>query len=895
MCALTPGSALSRVNSSEPSYRLPFVRREQNNVNHTFTYELLSDIQRLIEQNDMAEHFYMRCTVHGATASGRGGVWSVRLSRELEANRSAPPSKFTCKASVVMLTVNRRLGAPRQLAYPGGAQFAGKLARGLAEEGDQLPCAGKAVVVVGMGAFGVENACTALQRSAAKVTIICRQHGAVQPHMLDWMRFIRRAGGLHGATDERGNSLLFTKWRSLYQDSGATVPECWQLGLVKPDGHSLSASDLFFVAHRLRLLSTRRGVVSRLEPTAVACGDGTLVPADVLLTCVGYEIHEGTERLLGRSRRPGAGPVARHLWIFSEPHLDEIFSINRVLTVGHMHVAWLVAEQALRCWREPATLTRQLQLQQELPRHRINFITASEMGSAMDAMALDPTEAQAMMALLDRVADDFDRTMVLEACLVHNETLWDLLHDSLRAQLTSGQQLNEEPLAQLPYPFASLADELTDVQNGRTYRLNAMEASLGILTTPPINALTFYQGVAPVAFLRERVRTIARSNPWLGGRLVADDGGGVSLQTSLPSKASILFTEVHAPWLDAQMPDVAAAIDGSKAIGVKLGLECIDANEPLFSVHVLHTGSETFAMLVSLSHVIGDATTFYALCNMIDPSCDPPARLDPTRLPAFTAASVTAAFGPEAAKAFHSLHSSKPPIPDEALKLHRYRERQSHAKRASLCMLDASWLDAGKAACAKEAAAAMHAFISSNDVLASWHFTRARASFGFILCDCRGRLPGLPAADADFKPGTYIASIACQRSDFTSAVNVRHKVATTLQHARAGAAADLAAYEQPEPHHTLANLTNWAMAYVQVELPGCHHVAHVPVVDSAMDTFDANLYVFRPRSGELAVLSFESGVPSENEDNGPLMPWEVHSGQDAALDRGVRPAGSGME
>ena len=774
----------------------------------------------------------------------------------------------------MVLAVNRRLGAPRQLSYPG--QFTGLIARGLAGEGDEVFCAGKAVVVVGMGAFGVENACTTLERSAAKVTIVCRQHGAVQPHMLDWVRFIRQADGLHGATDRRGNDLLFARWQSLHRDSGASQPECWQVGLIKPDGHTLSASDMFFVAHRLRLLSTKRGMVRSLESTAIACDDDTLVPADVLLKCVGFEVSEQNEHLLGRSRRPGAGPIAGHLWIFCEPHLDEVFSANLILTAGHMNGAWLMARQALNCWREPALLTRQLH--QKLPRQRINFITASEMGAAMDAaLALDSSEAQAAKALLDSVAEGFNNTMDLEACLAHNETLWDLLHASLRTQATCGQQTNKEPIEEqwLPYPFVSLANELTDVRSGRTYRLNAMESSLGILTTPPVNALTFYEGVAPVAFLRERICTMAHLNPWLGGRLVAGDGGAVSLQAPWPSKAAIPFTEVHAPWLDARLADVAAAIAESKAIGIKLGLECINVDEPLFSVHVLHTGSGTFALLVSLSHVLGDAATFYRLCSMLDPSSSP-VRLDPTRLPAFTAASVTMAFGPDAANSFTSLHSSKPPMPAEALKMHRYRERQSFAKRASLHMLDACWLTTSKAACAEEATEAGHAFVSSNDVLASWYLNHARASVGFIVCDCRGRLPGLPSqptADADFKPGTYIASIACQPADFASAVAVRRKVATTLQCARAGEAAESVVCEQPDPQRQLVNLTNWASVYVDMQMPGCHHIAHVPVVDSALDVFDANLYVFRPRRGELAVLSFESRAPAGNGGSGPLVMW----------------------
>ena len=89
-------------------------------------------------------------------------------------------------------------------------------------------------------------------------------------------------------------------------------------------------------------------------------------------------------------------------------------------------------------------------------------------------------------------------------------------------------------------------------------------------------------------------------------------------------------------------------------------------------------------------------------------------------------------------------------------------------------------------------------------------------------------------------------------------VAVRRKVADALASAARGEASaqpHSAAQESPR----VANLTNWATVYSHLSLPDCKHVAHVPVVDSAKDVFDNNLYVFRPRPGELAVLYFGGG------------------------------------
>ena len=78
-----------------------------------------------------------------------------------------------------------------------------------------------------------------------------------------------------------------------------------------------------------------------------------------------------------------------------------------------------------------------------------------------------------------------------------------LLDDSLAKQVPPGRQ----PVP-VTYPFTSLARELTDVRGGINYALNGMETGLGILTTPAVNALSFYEGTAPMNFLRERLRVL---------------------------------------------------------------------------------------------------------------------------------------------------------------------------------------------------------------------------------------------------------------------------------------------------------------------------------------------------------------------------------------------------
>ena len=57
---------------------------------------------------------------------------------------------------------------------------------------------------------------------------------------------------------------MFAQWQRIFDDAGAVRPECWESGTVKPDGHTLSVADIYFVAHRLRLLSTHRAQITHL-------------------------------------------------------------------------------------------------------------------------------------------------------------------------------------------------------------------------------------------------------------------------------------------------------------------------------------------------------------------------------------------------------------------------------------------------------------------------------------------------------------------------------------------------------------------------------------------------------------------------------------------------------
>ena len=302
----------SRVNSSEPSYRVP-VRRAAPNTNHSHHSEILADALRLLRgevepQADAPPGASAAEGAQGGASPSLAGVsflgCEVRSVREASAGQPPQPQQpppaagwsvvgvcgaeavpfEVCSGTVVVCT-NRRLGVPRSLTLRGEASFLGAVRRGLAGDSEGVRWRGQRVVILGMGAFAIENMRTAFERGAAHVTLLCRRRGTVCPQLVDWLNFIRpwevRDHQPRHAT--AGDAEVLQAWRAAYDVSGAVRPECWQQGMLKPDGHTVSVSDLFFIAHHLGMMSVELGEAACLEPSGVRTKAGKLLEAGVVV------------------------------------------------------------------------------------------------------------------------------------------------------------------------------------------------------------------------------------------------------------------------------------------------------------------------------------------------------------------------------------------------------------------------------------------------------------------------------------------------------------------------------------------------------------------------------------------------------------------------------------
>jgi hypothetical protein len=79
------------------------------------------------------------------------------------------------------------LTIPREETYKNEAQFEGEIGYGMFDEVDYSCLPGKNVVVVGHGAFAVENVRTCCEFGAYKAYMICRRKNIACPRVISWM------------------------------------------------------------------------------------------------------------------------------------------------------------------------------------------------------------------------------------------------------------------------------------------------------------------------------------------------------------------------------------------------------------------------------------------------------------------------------------------------------------------------------------------------------------------------------------------------------------------------------------------------------------------------------------------------------------------------------------
>lgn len=472
----------SQVNTSEPGYRL--VEKQIPNTNHTPAEELLTDfdhVAALLRKN--GSHIQCRAEVTQVCKSDSGS-YVISYTHGEDGGRK----EVRCRA--VLLCINRRLGTPRVLTYPGQESFGGIRCQGTGRSVDSVEWCGKRVTVYGMGAFAVENARTALENGAAHVTVVARtRHGAACPRIVDYLTFMRNPD--RSFIDAHINeAVLLDLWRSAFEQSGATVPECWATSnSLKPNGHTVSVSDVWFIAHRFGLLNTVIGEIETFTESGITLKNGCEIPTDIFVECCGFEYNDAAPKIIGRDLMRCNGYVDTNFMYMAECLLDE-GAHGSVFGTSFLELVRFLVDVFLFYRNKP--LLQKEMIDAEMPMVGVTAFTYKDMFAGIRHMSsLHPGVGDLMDIHTRARVARFSKRFDLRQYIAENQLAWDewCRHfQRLHPELSS---------CHYPYPYNTLVKATAPTKDTTLGFVSETTLQEERLRTPPDNDEKFLSSSCP--------------------------------------------------------------------------------------------------------------------------------------------------------------------------------------------------------------------------------------------------------------------------------------------------------------------------------------------------------------------------------------------------------------
>ncbi|CAE7263222.1 unnamed protein product [Symbiodinium natans] len=355
--------------------------------------------------------------------------------------------------------------------------------------------------------------------------------------------------------------------------------------------------------------------------------------------------------------------------------------------------------------------------------------------------------------------------------------------------------------------------------------------------------VTFYEGEPPTALLRDMTQTLLAANPWLSGRLRRDRASGTTVLCVPKETPSVEahFTETSRRQLTQRTP-LQKMRRLLEAVTVQPGVDCLDTASPLFYTSVVTIAPGRFALVVSMSHVLGDGFTYYRIFGALDQqkkeiggtvyaAGEGPARvrLNPIRKLEFPVA-MAQTLGIEKVAWLSSRRARWGSILDRKL-------RPRH--RWSAWEVDSAWI-----AEEKRRQSSAESFVSTNDVLTSCFLSSRKFDYGVMSVNFRGRLCGLDKIHA----GNYKGGVQFWPEEFTSPACIRSSLQAPAF--RAGRA-DVPGFLR-SIHGRVGVVTNWATVCEELHLQDCQQQLHLPVLGEIQ--VNGAMIIFCPGPGKLGVV-----------------------------------------
>ena len=191
---------------------------------------------------------------------------------------------------------------------------------------------------------------------------------------------------------------------------------------------------MYFVAHYVKVMGSVVGAAKLFDAATVTLSGGERIQGNLIIKAVGFNVNEGSERIVGRSRVHGGNSIESGIWSVFEAHPDGNFSSSAF--GSYLDSVPFVCRTLCSTGKSlsSASLRKQLDVVSSVAAARINHIKGSEagLGNADDD---DAAEVVGMMRNHVEEVESFSHNSWSPSqFLEHNRIGWIEIHRQLHSR-----------------------------------------------------------------------------------------------------------------------------------------------------------------------------------------------------------------------------------------------------------------------------------------------------------------------------------------------------------------------------------------------------------------------------------------------------------------------------
>ena len=375
--------------------------------------------------------------------------------------------------------------------------------------------------------------------------------------------------------------------------------------------------------------------------------------------------------------------------------------------------------------------------------------------------------------------------------------------------------------------------------------LLALESSDMMLYGEGITTMQFYEGKINDAkdFLCERMKEVAEANPWIAARLVKDKkrhGKLVAMRhpekTDPASVVECIFVQNDTLQMSEDMPyETIMNIISKSNAHIPSGHVLINTGRAVSSLTITPTGDNSYCVIFSMSHVIGDGHTYYSLLNMLSSE----GKVFPMEV--IRNEELRNSLPSEVGEKEYQIMVN----PSCAQIMKFLGEFITAKKVVPRCFfIDKEKLNQAKIKAKEESEAAD--FVGTNDIITSGFAKTIDTEMLTMAMDFRGKLSGLSKEHA----GCYHLGILLGREGYESPNTIRKALTSAAPYSRC----------QKLPTGCCISgkysgiISNWSsLSKGGLIIPNANQTLHVPFIDAMTMSTDCCV-VFNAKPGRVAVM-----------------------------------------